>query len=176
MSKNTGKTNTTTTRPKEKTAAYFLIITGIIAFSAFAAGLIPSGRQPIITAAAVAEVNNAPGLLLEGAAASTDRVAVPVFKITAYCPCAKCCGKWTNVYPRRTASGHRIRPGDKFCAADKSIPFGTMIIIPGYNDGLPVPVLDRGGAITGDRLDVYFDSHKEAVQWGTQYLVPNFKI
>ena len=100
-------------------------------------------------------------------AAPTHGAAVSIYKVTAYCPCAKCCGRFADGI---TASGHRIRKGDRFCAADKSIPFGTMIIIPGYNDGKPVPVLDRGGAITAGRLDVYFDEHDEARAWGIKNL------
>jgi 3D (Asp-Asp-Asp) domain-containing protein len=44
------------------------------------------------------------------------------------------------------------------------------MIISGYNDGQPVKVLDRGGAIRGDRLDVFFASHQEALEWGVRYL------
>jgi len=88
--------------------------------------------------------------------------------VTAYCPCAKCCGRWADGF---TASGKPVTAnGGKFCAADRSIPFGTMISIPGYNGGKPVPVLDRGGAIKGNRIDVYYDSHSEALRWGRQTL------
>jgi 3D (Asp-Asp-Asp) domain-containing protein len=31
-------------------------------------------------------------------------------------------------------------------------------------------VEDRGGAIKGKRLDLFFDSHKEALEWGRQQL------
>ena len=89
-------------------------------------------------------------------------------KVTAYCPCPKCCGKWSD---GQTASGYWIQPGDRFVAAPKHIPFGTEIVVPGYNDGEPVKVLDRGGAITNERLDVYFDTHQEALNWGVRYLV-----
>lgn len=100
------------------------------------------------------------------AEAMTKRQARGVsMRVTAYCPCAKCCGKYADGV---TANGHRIRPGEWFAAADKSLPFGTMIAIPGYNDGRPVPVWDRGGAIKGDRLDVFFPTHKEALQWGVK--------
>jgi 3D (Asp-Asp-Asp) domain-containing protein len=44
------------------------------------------------------------------------------------------------------------------------------MIIAGYNGGEPVKVLDRGGAIHDDRLDVFFDSHKEALEWGVRNL------
>jgi 3D (Asp-Asp-Asp) domain-containing protein len=69
-----------------------------------------------------------------------------------------------------TACGHKIQPGDVFVAADNRYPFGTEMIVPGYNDGELVKVLDRGGAIRGDRLDVFFASHDEALEWGVQYL------
>jgi len=90
-----------------------------------------------------------------------------VYRVTAYCPCEKCCGKFADGI---TASGHKIQPGDKFAAAGPDIPFGTMLIIPGYNNNEPVPTLDRGGAIIGQRIDVFFDTHDEALEWGARYL------
>lgn len=88
-------------------------------------------------------------------------------RVTAYCPCPKCCGKYSG---GPTACGHKIRPGDTFVAADKRYCFGTEMLIAGYNNGQPVKVLDRGGAIQGDRLDVFFGSHEEALEWGVKYL------
>ena len=89
-------------------------------------------------------------------------------RITAYCPCEKCCGKWSD---GQTASGYWIQSGDRFVAAPKDIPFGTEMVVPGYNNDRAVKVLDRGGAITNERLDVYFDTHQEALNWGVRYLV-----
>ena len=88
-------------------------------------------------------------------------------RVSAYCPCEKCCGKNND---RKTASGHKIRRGDVFVAADTKYPFGTEIIVPGYNKSRPVKVLDRGYAIKGEKLDVFFDSHRKALNWGVQYL------
>ena len=48
--------------------------------------------------------------------------------------------------------------------------FGTEMVIPGYNNSQPVKVLDRGGAIRGRRLDVFFNSHQKAMEWGVQSL------
>ena len=84
--------------------------------------------------------------------------------VSAYCPCERCCGKYSDGI---TANGYKIQPGDKFCAADSRFPFGTLMNIPGYGK---VPVLDRGGVIKGDKLDVYFSTHQEALQWGRQHL------
>ena len=84
--------------------------------------------------------------------------------VSAYCPKKCCCEIYSDGI---TASGHIIQPGDKFVAAPPHIPFGTMIDIPGYGR---VPVLDRGGAIRGNKLDVFFDDHEAALQWGRQHL------
>lgn len=59
-----------------------------------------------------------------------------------------------------------IHKGDKFVAAPGHIKFGTLMEIPGYNNGHPVEVKDRGGAIKGNKLDLFFPSHKEALKFG----------
>jgi 3D (Asp-Asp-Asp) domain-containing protein len=100
--------------------------------------------------------------------------ATKVMIVTAYCPCTQCCGKRacgiTACGLKIHHKGHEGHEGKtiKFVAADKAIPFGTKLHVPGY--GKAVPVLDRGGAIKGNRLDVYFPSHKEAMNWGVQVL------
>lgn len=88
--------------------------------------------------------------------------------VSAYCPCAKCCGlRACGV----TASGRSIRAnGGRFVAADRAYPFDTRIGIPGYNQGQPVPVIDRGGKIKGAHLDVFFPTHAQAQQWGARWL------
>ena len=91
-------------------------------------------------------------------------------RVTAYCPCSQCCGEFSDGI---TACGHEIQPGDTFVAADRRYPFGTEMLIPGYSTGQPVKVLDRGGAIKGNRLDVFFATHEEALEWGVQYLTVN---
>jgi len=58
---------------------------------------------------------------------------------------------------------------DGTIAADtKYYPFGTRMFIPGWGWGV---VLDRGGAIKGpDRIDLYFESHHDALRWGRRRL------
>ena len=51
------------------------------------------------------------------------------------------------------------------------LPFGSRVRIPGYHNGEPVPVLDRGGAIKGYHLDVFFPSHQQALDWGRRWVV-----
>jgi len=93
-------------------------------------------------------------------------------RVTAYCPCPSCCGEYSDGI---TANGYEIQPGDTFVAADRRYPFHTEMLIPGYSNSQPVKVLDRGGAIKGNWLDVFFATHEEALQWGVQYLEVNVR-
>jgi 3D (Asp-Asp-Asp) domain-containing protein len=122
------------------------------------------GRITLLSATAT-KVDNS------GAPEQSGQWQTVPMRVTAYCPCEKCCGKYSN---GQTACGHKIRPGDAFVAADKEYSFGTEIIIPGYENAAPVKVLDRGGAIRGNRLDVFFGSHEEALKWGVKDL--NVKV
>jgi 3D (Asp-Asp-Asp) domain-containing protein len=98
---------------------------------------------------------------------NTDEWHTVRMRVTAYCPCPKCCGQYAD---GMTACGHVIKAGDTFVAADKRYAFGTEMIVPGYDHGRAAKVLDRGGAIKGDRIDLFFPTHQEALEWGVQYL------
>ena len=88
-------------------------------------------------------------------------VSLGTYKITAYCGCAKCCGKTDGI----TASGTHVTAG-RTIAAPPEIPFGTKLMINGHI----YTVEDRGGAIKGKRIDIYFESHEEAERFGVQYI------
>lgn len=103
-------------------------------------------------------------------AVSSPRLRTMLMEVTAYCACKKCCG------PRAqgiTASGKRVsHNGGRFVAADtRLLKFNTKLLIPGYAGGAPVEVIDRGGAIKGNKLDVFFASHQDARKWGRQWLL-----
>ena len=86
---------------------------------------------------------------------------MPQFKVTAYCPCKKCCGKTDGI----TASGKPAKPNHTI-AADPKYAFGTKIVLDGYGTFY---VEDRGGAIKGNHLDRFFKTHQEALNWGVKY-------
>jgi 3D (Asp-Asp-Asp) domain-containing protein len=90
-------------------------------------------------------------------------------EVTAYCHCNKCCGPLAQGL---TASGKPVSYNNGFfVAADTNVvPFGTKLIIPGYAEDQPVEVIDRGGAIKGYRLDVYFPYHDVALEWGRRFV------
>jgi len=93
-----------------------------------------------------------------------------LFIVTAYCPCRKCCGKWAKY--GRTAFGLPITfNGGHFVAADtRVLPFMSTVRVPGYADGKPVPVIDRGRNLKGYRIDVFMPNHRLAKQWGVRKL------
>lgn len=90
----------------------------------------------------------------------TVQPIIEEYVITAYCPCVQCCGKSDGI----TASGEKAIEGITV-AMDKSMPFGTKIYIDGVGERI---VQDRGGEIKGNRIDLYFDSHQEALNFGRQ--------
>lgn len=93
------------------------------------------------------------------------------FTVTAYCPCKKCCGRWAKYH--KTASGLPVTyNGGHLVAADTDVlPFHTLVRIPGYAGGKAVPVVDRGGAIKGRMIDVFFPTHWSAQRWGKKRLL-----
>ena len=92
---------------------------------------------------------------------SSSTTGGTTYKITAYCPCSKCCGKTTG----RTASGTKATAG-RTVAASSKFAFGTKLNIGGHI----YTVEDRGGAVNGNKIDIFVNSHAEALQWGVRYM------
>lgn len=81
------------------------------------------------------------------------------FKITAYCPCSYCCGKWADGI---TATGTKATAGRTIAVDPSVIPYGTKVIINGHE----YIAEDCGGAIKENRIDVFFNTHEEALEFG----------
>ena len=95
-------------------------------------------------------------------------ISLGEYKLTAYCSCVKCCGKWALNRPNGIvygASGSELKSGYSIAVDPSVIPYGTEVII----DGVTYRADDCGGAIKGNRIDVYFDTHEEAVEFGVKY-------
>ena len=81
-----------------------------------------------------------------------------VCELTAYCPCEKCCGQWAG---GNTASGTVPTAGRTVGVDPEVIPLGTTV----YIDGQAYRAEDTG-AFTGNIIDIYMDSHEEALRFG----------
>ena len=87
------------------------------------------------------------------------------FTLSAYCSCVDCCGKNDGI----TATGAKVQQGVTVAVDPSIIPYGTTIVINGdeyiAQDTLARHIIDR---YNGRIIDVYFDSHAEALQFGLQ--------
>lgn len=79
--------------------------------------------------------------------------------ITAYCPCEICCGVYSSGY---TASGTLATAGRTIACND--LPIGAQVMI----DDCVYTVEDTGLSPYDNWIDIYFDSHDEALAYGMQ--------
>jgi len=101
-----------------------------------------------------------------------ETVDLGEFKTTAYCACVKCCGIWSAEHPSRgadyvqkTASGTIPEEGRTIAADWDVLPKGTEVMI----NGNTYTVEDTGSGVNGKHIDVFFDNHEEAREWGIQF-------
>ena len=103
----------------------------------------------------------------------TNKESLGEFKLTAYCSCEKCCGKWALNRPKDEngkdivygSTGAILVAGTSIAVDPSFIPYGSQVEINGHT----YIAQDTGGAIKGNRIDVYFDSHQDALNFGVQY-------
>lgn len=97
-----------------------------------------------------------------------EPVSLGNFKLTAYCSCSLCCGKWANNRPNGIiygAIGEELKEGYSIAVDPRVIAYRTEVIINGHT----YKAQDCGGAIKGNRIDVYFEDHNDALEFGVQY-------
>lgn len=91
-----------------------------------------------------------------------ELVSLGHFTCYAYCSCPSCCGQWSG---GPTASGTMPEEGRTVAADWGVLPAGTEV----YLDGIGWrTVEDTGSGITGDKLDLYMDSHEAALKFGVR--------
>lgn len=91
----------------------------------------------------------------------TGTVTTVVYKLTAYCPCTECSDDWG----RATATGAVATAGRTVAVDPTVIPYGTEVII----DGHTYVAEDCGGAVKGNVIDIFFDTHEEVDAFGMKY-------
>lgn len=88
------------------------------------------------------------------------------FKLTAYCACKTCCGKDPDDPAYRiTRSGTYATVGRTIAVDPDIIPLGTEVIINGHT----YIAEDTGSAINDKVIDIFFDDHQDALNFGVQY-------
>lgn len=81
--------------------------------------------------------------------------------VTAYCPCPHCCGKSDGI----TSTGVKARVNRTIAVDPAVIPLGTQV----YLEGLGIYIAeDTGGAIKGNRIDLFMKNHNQALIFGTK--------
>ena len=91
-----------------------------------------------------------------------ERTYIGKFKCYAYCPCTACCGKYASGI---TATGTKAAEGRTIAVDPKVIPLGSKVKINGHE----YIAEDTGGGIKGNKLDIFFDSHREALNFGVRW-------
>ncbi|CEO89826.1 3D domain-containing protein [Syntrophaceticus schinkii] len=81
--------------------------------------------------------------------------------VTAYCPCPICCGKSDGI----TSSGTLAKKQQTIAVDPDVIPIGSEV----YLEGLGTFIAeDTGGAIKGNRIDIFMEDHNQALLFGIQ--------
>lgn len=101
-----------------------------------------------------------------------DNRYLGTFTLTAYCGCSKCCDEYGLNRPVDengnpivyTASGAVAKSNHTIAVDPSIIPYGAEVII----NGNTYVAEDCGGAIKGNRIDIYFDNHSDAWNFGRQ--------
>ena len=144
------------------------LIIGITLVLPLCAGVIASTSNEPMRAIAMDITRESNQLKLETETATKTITTEPTrdylgtFEITAYCSCESCCPGTSDglTYTETVATEGRT------IAVDPNvIPLGSIIEINGAN----YVAEDIGGAIKSNRIDIFFNSHSEAREFGRQY-------
>lgn len=110
-------------------------------------------------------------LLLCRAGPAEETTVSLTHAVTAYCPCEKCCGQWANKREGKVvgAYGIELQQGVSVAAP---YPCGTVLEIEGLGE---FTVHDKTADWIVERyhgriVDVFFETHEEAVRFGKRTL------
>lgn len=98
----------------------------------------------------------------EATATEASKECLGIFTVTAYCPCKDC----SDEYGWNTATGAVATAGRTIAVDPSVIPYGTKVLINGHT----YIAEDCGGEIKGNRIDIFFNTHKEVESFDKQKL------
>ena len=136
--------------------------------------LVESTKKPTTTAAPTTTVVTTTKRQTTAPSAAENGKYLGKFKITVYCACRKCCGKYADNRPLDEngnpivygAHGRILVPQYSIATDPRVIPSGTKVII----NGKVYRADDTGGAVKGNVIDVYCGTdHSEALKIASQY-------
>ena len=91
------------------------------------------------------------------------------FEITFYCSCSRCSGGWRSA----TASGEVAKTNYTIAVDKDVIPLGSYVQI---DDWGVYKAQDVGGAIKGNKIDVFIDNHTKCLELGRKKNIPVYMI
>ncbi|MGM9972654.1 MAG: 3D domain-containing protein [Clostridiaceae bacterium] len=92
----------------------------------------------------------------------SNKRSLGIFKLTAYCPCSICTGNYANGI---TSTGTRATANRTIAVDPRVIPYGAKVEINGNN----YVAEDTGSAIKQYKIDIFFNTHSEALRFGVKY-------
>lgn len=103
--------------------------------------------------------------------AEPEPVYLGEFRVTAYCACEICCGQWAENRPNGIVYGASGEPLVAGVSCASPLPFGTVLKVEGVGTYI---VQDRTASWVVDKygenlVDIYFDDHQAALEFGLQY-------
>ena len=121
----------------------------------------------------IAEAKVVKPAFVEEVVEEPELVYLGEYMMTFYCSCPICCDQYGENRPVDkngneivyTASGAVAEAGKTIAVDPKVIPLGSTV----YIDGKEYVAEDVGGAIKGNRIDIYSSSHDEALELGVKY-------
>ncbi len=142
-------------------AVIILLLLGIV--------LLAGALDHTVTAALASEKSAVPIMAIETPAIAKPDKPQELWRITAYCGCATCCGEYANNRPEGKvvgAAGVELVQGVS-CAA-RGLPLGTVVRIEGIGEFI---VQDRTGKEQAEMydnklIDLYFTDHEAAKVFG----------
>ncbi|OPJ61293.1 3D domain-containing protein [Clostridium oryzae] len=93
-------------------------------------------------------------------------------RATAYSACYECTGKTPGdkgygITACGTVAKRNVKGYSTIAVDPRIIPLGTKVFVKGYGFAIAE---DVGGAIKGNRIDLFFNSYGEAINWGVKYI------
>ena len=89
---------------------------------------------------------------------TTSGMSLGAFTITGYCNCDSCSGGHNLTYSGTVPKANHTISADLYL-----FPIGTQLLI----NGTVYTVEDMGSSVNGKKIDIYYDSHEEALAAGT---------